>query len=356
MSPVLACLALAAASFAHEPGVMITFAGAPAARKFTVHPLSQPGEVVHDFGVSDPVPAAYDSLLFQGRTVPGVTFEASVDDKDQGPWASAAVEVFPNGRFWGKFALQGRKGSTVRLRVVHQGARASSVIEVYELEAYRARREAEPVSPKKVEASTDAVKPEVESREGWNAAPPKYEYTPMAPARMTIHHTAGASAFTLEDARVEMRLIQRYHQAGRGWNDIGYHFVIDGSGRVFQGRPETVVGAHVLNHNTGNVGVSFMGNYHPPVNAQPSAAQLGAFLGLARWLVAAYSIDPRALLGHRDQQATDCPGDNLYARVDELRRALQEPVPPPGPSPKAAIKGLPDILGGVDPAAPFAGR
>ncbi|MBI4677106.1 MAG: N-acetylmuramoyl-L-alanine amidase [Elusimicrobia bacterium] len=340
----LACLAFAGtcASGADEGGMRVYFRGSSAARRIVVPPLARPGDILHDTGPSDPLPGIFDAILFHGRTQAGVGFEAQAGSADVwGPWTAPEIETFSNGRFWGRFRLSGTKGTSVRIRLVHRGVLPSSVIVIYEIEAYRTTREPVVVTPSRVDLSTRPGKPDAQSRSDWNAAPPKYDYTLMDIRRVTLHHTAGAQPEALEDARSEMRLIQRYHQAGRGWNDIGYHFVIDGAGRIHQGRPENALGAHALNHNTGNVGISFMGNYHPPIADQPAAGQIKTAVALVRWLDEAYGIAPEALFGHRDIGSTECPGDLLYPKVEEIRKAATQPVPPPGPAPGAQAPDLP---------------
>ena len=83
---------------------------------------------------------------------------------------------------------------------------------------------------------------------------------------MTLHHSAGFSAETLDEGIAQMQAIQTFHQDVRGWSDIGYHFVIDKAGNIYQGRPETVIGAHTGGSNTGNIGACLLGCYHPPAS------------------------------------------------------------------------------------------
>ena len=108
-------------------------------------------------------------------------------------------------------------------------------------------------------------KPVVISRDEWNANPPKhnYAYHPYF-NKLTLHHAAGWQAWTLEEGKKQVKAIQEFHQDGRGWSDIGYHFLVDLSGNIYQGRPEIVIGAHVGGANTGNIGVCMLGCYHPP--------------------------------------------------------------------------------------------
>jgi len=161
------------------------------------------------------------------------------------------------------------------------------------------------------------------TRESWGARPAKNPPTPHQPVRMTQHHTAGAQTFTLEDSLDEVRFIQEFHQDGRGWDDIGYHYLVDAEGRIFQGRPVGVQGAHVRGNNEGNVGIALLGYYHEPFEHAVSTAQLAAVKTIGRWLGAELSIAPDTYKGHRDQGATSCPGDNVYALLDVIRDSFR---------------------------------
>src|SRR6185295_11449301 len=126
-----------------------------------------------------------------------------------------------------------------------------------------------------------------------------------------------------DDALNEMKLIQDFHQRGRGWNDIAYHFLIDGSGRVFEGRPQTVVGSHTLANNDGNIGIAVMGTFQGDAEGNaPNEKQKASLLELIRWLGGRYAVEAPLLRGHRDYKSTDCPGDHLYEKLPELRGAL----------------------------------
>jgi hypothetical protein len=152
-----------------------------------------------------------------------------------------------------------------------------------------------------------------------------FRFEPMRPLRLTVHHTEAAQPMSREDAIRELQAIQSFHQNGRGWNDIAYQFLIDGAGRVWEGRPERVVGAHVLARNDGSVGISLMGSFHPPKNQQPTQAQLASLTNLLRALMAAYHIPRERVFAHREQEpghGTNCPGDILYAKFGEIRRGL----------------------------------
>ena len=166
------------------------------------------------------------------------------------------------------------------------------------------------------------------SRTDWGAAPPDLGsvegvYDPAAnpagwlvysePLRdvlttIVVHH----SALPLSDGP---RAIQTLHMQDRGYADIGYHFLIDETGLIYEGRSLIVRGAHTGGHNTGTVGVVLLGNFE---EAEPTEPQLASLKRLIRCLADAYAITH--LVGHRDFQpgVTLCPGANLEALLPDL--------------------------------------
>ncbi len=175
----------------------------------------------------------------------------------------------------------------------------------------------------------------VVSRHEWGARQPDLICNNVvAPYRMSIHHTAGPNDDG-GDAAARVRQIQAFHMDGRGWCDIGYHFVVSQGGQIFQGRlDETRPGAHVGGENSGNVGISLIGNFEEQIVGEP---QMAAASRIVAWVSATYDIplDEAHLKGHRQWpgQATSCPGRDLLNRLGELRMragALNE-IPPPQP-------------------------
>ena len=172
-------------------------------------------------------------------------------------------------------------------------------------------------------------KPVVISRDEWNANPPKnnYSYHPYL-NRLTLHHAAGWQAWSIEEGKAQVKAIQEFHQNGRGWNDIGYHFLVDLAGNIYQGRPEIVIGAHVGGANTGNIGVCILGCYHPPETGWPCYDMMtkdtqDALIHLYSWISDTYEIDPHVLKGHRDYFGTTvCPGDNVWPLLPEIRENI----------------------------------
>ena len=157
---------------------------------------------------------------------------------------------------------------------------------------------------------------------------------------ITFHHAAGFGATTREEGLQQVKNIQDFHQNGRGWSDIGYQFVMDMSGRLYQGRPflnnsvpfETgpplAQGAHVGGHNTGNIGVSVLGCYHPPEGSacrdQMTPAALDSLQTMFAYLVERYGVEPDNIMGHRDFSATACPGDNNYPMLPSIRSRVAD--------------------------------
>ncbi len=170
----------------------------------------------------------------------------------------------------------------------------------------------------------DAAAP-ILSRAGWHAAKRKGTPVPMPPTHVTVHHTDGAQTMTEAATAAEVRGIQHYHMAGRAaegkdvWEDIGYHFLIDGAGRVIEGRPADTLGAHVGGANANNIGVAMMGNFD---RIKPSAEQVESLTRLVSFLALKYREDPSRqgfLEGHQHYNNTDCPGKNMMAILETLR-------------------------------------
>jgi hypothetical protein len=126
-----------------------------------------------------------------------------------------------------------------------------------------------------------------------------------------IHH----SALPLSDGPVE---IQRLHQEEKGFADVGYQYIIDHTGRLYEGRPLNVRGAHTYASNHGSVGICLTGNFE---EIQPSPAQLATLRQLLAELTALFP-NIRRLAGHKDFNPgrTLCPGENFYPLLPELAR------------------------------------
>lgn len=310
-----------AAASAGDVGSSAVFPSGP---RLSFQAVPNPNAVIFETGDSAPISESWDAVLFQGESPDqGLTFEASrrLPSGQWTPWASAPVKRFPGGRFWGRAVFSAMAPGAVKLRAVDGGVAASHEVKIYGVEVFSAA-DHEPRASSPASSAAPSPRPLVHDRAEWKAAKPKEAYTPHAPYRLTLHHTDTKQTYDLKETLQEVKFIQDFHMNGRGWNDIAYHFLIDGSGNVVEGRPEGVVGAHVENQNTGNIGIVMLGTYHPPKNDPVTQAQLDAFVRVASYVVDKYGIDRDTLKGHRDYKGTDCPGDELYALLGQLKARL----------------------------------
>ena len=154
---------------------------------------------------------------------------------------------------------------------------------------------------------------------------------PMLPPRyITVHHD-GMSPFLSTDqssssARIE--IIRTGHRS-KGWGDIGYHYVVDRGGRVWEGREIKWQGAHVKNENEGNIGICCLGNFN---EQSPSDAQLEALQQMLGCTMAKYRIPVSRVKTHREWASahTECPGRALQAEMILIRRKNLAFLPIPG--------------------------
>lgn len=127
---------------------------------------------------------------------------------------------------------------------------------------------------------------------------------------LVIHH----SGFYEQDGFSTLLEIQRAHHEDRGWADVGYHFMVDKDGTIYEGRDLTVRGVHVEGYNTGSVGVCLLGDFRFEA---PSEAQLTATYALNNWIV--YRTGITHLAGHQDfNDFTECPGTFIANQLEDL--------------------------------------
>jgi hypothetical protein len=137
---------------------------------------------------------------------------------------------------------------------------------------------------------------------------------------ITVHHEGMTYPVTFTDlasSRAEICRIHHAHVDGRGWADIGYHFVIDRAGRIWETRPLLYQGAHVKNHNEHNIGVMLLGNFDIQ---SPSREQLGALAQLVRGLRLRFRVSAGRIFTHQELMPTNCPGRALQPQVASMRQ------------------------------------
>lgn len=141
--------------------------------------------------------------------------------------------------------------------------------------------------------------------------------------RVTVHHE-GAPAPNTDTEPTEvarcLRRIQKVHMDQHGAGDIGYHYIVDRAGRLWEGRSVRYQGAHAGGKaNRGNVGVMLLGNFDIQQPSWKQKKTLHAFLTL---LLGRYGLSGSSLLTHRELRPTRCPGDHLQRYVESFRPGL----------------------------------
>lgn len=173
------------------------------------------------------------------------------------------------------------------------------------------------VGPRPAEplGSKAALKPFIHSRTEWRAESAKRIPLDKVKTRIVVHHTAyfvtdvvkalKTNKASWEAAVDHIRKAQDFHKRVRGWNDVGYHYMIDWKGRIFQGRPVDRLGAHTEGNNTGSIGVVLLGDFS---RQRPTLQQVASLKTLLRWLIAVHGISPKSIQGHHQYKYTLCPG------------------------------------------------
>ncbi len=190
-------------------------------------------------------------------------------------------------------------------------------------------------------------RPRIVTRRGWGADEKLREreflYTKGVKAAF-VHHTASGNNYRCAEAPTVIRSIYRYHVVSSGWRDIGYNFLIDKCGNIYEGRAggvaKPVMGAHTLGFNTNSMGIAVLGSFG---SAKPPKAAVTAISQLTAWKLGLYRANPNGktyltsgggnlypkgkkvrlnvISGHRDGFATECPGGRLYGKLGAARSA-----------------------------------
>lgn len=184
-------------------------------------------------------------------------------------------------------------------------------------------------------------KPAIIAASEWRKGltPPKEAPVKTTVKHVIVHHSAGSNSTT--NFLEAVRNIYTFHTTpppnGNGWNDVGYNFLITQDGTIFQGRDgqgimdgDNVLGAHFCGKNGGTMGICLLGNYN---EVQPTNAAIKSLINLAGWKLGKEKLPVigqfqhtdgllNIISGHRDGCATECPGNNLYVKLAELRQKI----------------------------------
>jgi hypothetical protein len=197
--------------------------------------------------------------------------------------------------------------------------------------------------------------PAIVPRAAWGAetVPPRAAPSYGVVQAAFVHHTVGANDYAPEDSAAIVLGIARYHRDSNGWNDIGYNFLVDRYGQVFEGRAggieAAVIGAQAQGYNSQSTGIACLGTF---TSVMQTEAGLEALARLIGWKLSLHGVPVAGqvtvtsnggptnryaagtpvvlerICGHRDGDRTECPGAALYAQLPDLRaRALKYAVP-----------------------------
>jgi N-acetylmuramoyl-L-alanine amidase-like protein len=168
-----------------------------------------------------------------------------------------------------------------------------------------------------------------------------------------VHHTVTTNDYTPEDSAGIVLGIARYHRDSNQWNDLGYNFLVDKYGQVFEGRAggidAPVIGAQAQGYNSVSTGVAVLGTHTSLAATEPTLEALARLIG---WKLALHGVPVQGqvtvtsaggesnryrsgtpvtlerISGHRDGDSTSCPGDLLYGQLADLRvRAARYATP-----------------------------
>jgi hypothetical protein len=161
-----------------------------------------------------------------------------------------------------------------------------------------------------------------------------------------VHHTENPNGYSAAEVPAMLLAIYQFHRFVRGWNDIGYNFVIDAFGRIWEARAggidQAVIGAQAGGYNAVSTGAAVLGSF---MDVVPSPAAIDALQRLLAWKLSLHGIPAQGhvtvevspadafytpfapgahvslprVAGHRDGDATSCPGDAFYARLPAIR-------------------------------------
>ncbi|MEU6989781.1 FG-GAP-like repeat-containing protein [Streptomyces sp. NPDC046465] len=221
--------------------------------------------------------------------------------------------------------------------------------------AFAADKAPAPSPTRPTPPTSTVTQPPVIDRAAWGADeslvkdPPEYIDKVKA---VFVHHTAGTNDYSCAQSAALVRGLLTYHVRTEGWNDLGYNFLVDKCGQIFEGRGGgtdlPVRGAHTFGFDEDSTGIAVLGDFEgdPATDTpagKPTRAALESVARVAAWKLGQYGGDPtgkvtltatddtgvwkkgeqaslRTVSGHRDGFATPCPGKNLYAKLGEIRR------------------------------------
>ncbi len=250
-----------------------------------------------------------------------LNLDESDDSKDEAEADYGQITPVTAGRYLQvRLILWGDAGQTPvvhRLVIAYMYAAAGPGL-------YQARAAALPTQPE-----AGAPRPAIIPRAGWGADERMMTWKPAYrhPVRVVIHHTVTPNHE--DNPAATVRAIYYFHAITRQWGDIGYNYLIDWQGNIYEGRAggEKVIGGHARGYNEGSVGIALMGTY---TQQDITPAMRSSLIALLAWIASRYGIDPQGhhlayerslpnIMGHRVVANTNCPGDMVEAQLEDIR-------------------------------------
>ncbi len=333
-----------------------------------------PGEVIH---VQSASPVSFTGLSVGWRVASGGDsidqFEIHIRTRQAGGrfcrWhiftGVEYPEATPSGFYWSELFLTPDENAhdefEVKL-VAPEGASVASMkvsvadASVPDGEAFQVQGGVDPL-----QAAAPGDAPDIITRNQWWGSLPAGEINAprWKPVKITVthgilHHTATIN--DPENPSQQIRNIWHYHANTLGWGDIGYNFLIDQHGNIYQGRynpwlyTTDIRAGHAFEANGASFGVGLLGQFHPtaasPAPGRPTAEAIAAFEELCAWRFTQLNLNPLEnasivtgakgrevtkvvprISGHRDLDATACPGDRLYAYLPQIREDVAALIP-----------------------------
>ena len=351
----------ATSSVVSAPGARDPVASARAAAVTAVQDVAGAVTVV---GVTWPKGAVSAGGQFQIRTLSGATWsqwqQLNVIDGGRDGTATAGTDPY---------VVTGASKYEVRSLTTQATAPVAATVQAID----PGTSSADSVQQTPGGASAATAKPTIYTR-AWTADESLMQWDPSYGKISVgfVHHTDTSNDYTPDQVPGIIRGIYAYHAQTLGWGDIGYNFLVDRFGRIWEGRyggmDKPVIGGQVYNYNQVSTGVSAIGTF---TSAAVPQAMTDALKRILAWKLslagipvtgaspvqAPNGVNIQRISGHRDVGGTTCPGDSMYARLPEIRAgaaAIMAAAPAPPPAPVPPVVTLPVTPPVTPPASPWA--
>jgi len=300
-------------------------------------------------------------LSWTGEGDPAIALRARKDGDDWTPWTpasgdgrhgrrmSTSAPVWVGEADWVQYRMS-RRVPGLRLHFVNTTGTATAKDRLLTGLRRVAHEAVVSVAPA---WGASASRPRIHSRAEWGGdqCPTRGAHYGRVRAAV-VHHTVTANEYTRDQVPGAILAVCRFHRNTNGWADIGYNFVVDRFGRIWEGRDggvdEAVIGAHAQGYNSQTTGIANLGEF---TSTPQSDAAIAAMARLIAWKLPNHGVRTTGtvrmtsaggssarypygtsrrfqhIVGHRDTGLTACPGDQLYFQLSDLRARVGERQP-----------------------------